>query len=233
MIKVIVLDLDDTLLDTSGLLIPGACLKIYNHLKSMGFSNSFESFETSRKSFVKQSSHKEFFKKFVAENTQALRLNSNTADELLKQITNYFYDPEIPENIHLLEGATENLNYFQKKYKLALVTSGIEKTQKLKVAKLNLNSFIPIENQFYISGEMLKTKKQAFQILIEKEKIKATELLSIGNRLSQEIRMCKELGGHTCYFQYGEHAEDTPKDQFEIPDFTVKTHHEIIATCRL
>lgn len=228
MIKAIAFDLDDTLLNTTEILIPFAIRRIYDLLCQKGFKESFEVFNQNRISFVGHSSHREFFKHTVASNPQLLT-EPGLADVLIQ----YFYQPEIPEKMPLIEGAKENLEILSSKYKLYVVTSGVEPTQKRKIKALGLECWIPVTNQFIVDGNGIKTKKQAFEMLLKKESISPSELLSFGNRLSQEIRMAKEIGAQTCYFQFGEHAHDIPKDDFEKADFTIQTQKEFITKCRL
>ena len=84
-----------------------------------------------------------------------------------------------------------------------------------------------------MDGMKKERKRQAFSEIIEALKINPSELLSIGNRLSQEIRDAKELGATTCYFKFGEHIGESPKSHLENPDFTIEKHSELIATCHL
>ena len=84
-----------------------------------------------------------------------------------------------------------------------------------------------------VADGALPTKKAAFEKILKDSKIHPHELLSIGNRLSQEIRMAKQLDCRTCYFQFGEHSEDKPRDHFETPDYTIFSHKELISVCQL
>lgn len=228
MIKAIAFDLDDTLLNTTHILIPNAIKRIYELINKYGFADSFEAFNSKRLHFVAHSSHKEFFKKIVSSNPQLLKING-LSDVLIQ----YFYQPEIPPDLPLIEGAKENLEYLSIKYPLYIVTSGNLATQKQKIAALKIQKWIPEENHYIIDGTQHVYKKQAFEAIIAKEKITPPSLLSFGNRLSQEIRMAKELGCTTCYFKFGEHANDTPIDNYEVPDFSIQTQKELIPTCRL
>jgi putative hydrolase of the HAD superfamily len=229
MIKAVAIDLDDTLLDTTDILIPKAIERIYKLLQQKGYQQSLEEFNQQRILFVAHSSHKEFFKHLVASNPQ-LGPDSKSLSDVLIQ---YFYQPEIPASLPLIAGAFENLEYLSKKYHLYVVTSGVLETQKEKIKALNLTRWIPVANHLIVDGKNILSKKQAFEIILATEQIPAQQLLSFGNRLSQEIRYAKMLGCQTCYFQFGEHADDIPQDEFEKADFTIQKHQDLINTCRL
>lgn len=232
MIKAIAFDVDDTLLNTSEILIPFAIQKIYQVLLANGLKVTFEEFNRQRLSFVAQSSHREFFKHFIDGYpfTSEITVSRN---DLAATLIQHFYEPEIPLNANLIEGSSENLNRLKSKYKIYVVTSGVEKTQVQKIEALKLIQWIPKENHLIIDGNKYKTKKQAFQMILKKENLLPAELLSVGNRLSQEIRMAKELGAKTCYFKFGEHANDIPKDHFEQADYIITHHKDFIPTCQL
>ena len=86
---------------------------------------------------------------------------------------------------------------------------------------------------YIIPSDQLTDKKAAFLDIIKTENIKPAEFLSIGNRLSNEIRFAKEVGGQTCYLEYGEHAHEQPQNDFEKPDFKIYSLKELLAKCPL
>ncbi len=226
--KAIAFDLDDTLIDTTNELIPFACRKIHTYLTSEGYGGTYEDFDVSRKEYVKTKSHKEFFKSFAPSLT-----NEKNKDTLLPTLNRYFYEPEIPPGLVLMPGAEENLELLAPKYKLYVVTAGVVTAQERKLLQLKITRFVKQENILVAAEGAFETKKAAFEKIVSDLKIRPEELLSVGNRLSQEIRMAKQIRARTCYFQYGEHAEDTPQDHYEIPDYTIHSHKELIPACQL
>ncbi|GIL17612.1 MAG: hypothetical protein BroJett040_13630 [Oligoflexia bacterium] len=169
MIKAIVFDLDDTLLDTSGLLIPIA--------------------ETP-----------EFF----------LR---------------------IQRPLPLMPGALENLHYLKPKYHLILMTQGKIPVQKQKIVSLGIE--VLFHQIVYVDIEANENKQMAFENLIQSGHLTKGKFLSVGNRLSTDIREAKRSGGFTCWFKYGEHQDEKPRFPEDFPDYTVLSHQEIISTCHL
>jgi putative hydrolase of the HAD superfamily len=228
--KAIAFDLDDTLIDTTNELIPFACQKIHTYLVSQGFPHSFEQFDVLRKDFVKTKSHKEFFRNVV---TLFPADKPPQHPDLISKLNRLFYEPEIPASLILMPGAEENLKLLGSKYQIFVVTAGVVSAQERKLAQLKIERYVKKENILVVADGAYPTKKAAFEKILMDTGIQPPELLSIGNRLSQEIRMAKQLGCRTCYFQHGEHAEDVPQDHFEIPDYTIHSHKELVSVCQL
>jgi putative hydrolase of the HAD superfamily len=225
MIKAIALDLDDTLIDTSRLLVPLASLAAFNAMKKWGLETDFESFERERKLGALSMSHQKIFK-MIAE-----KFCESPSDSMAQAGIDQFYNPPIPHVLDLLPGALENLNLLFNKYPLFLVTSGSIPTQLRKVKATGTEKYY--QKIFALDGFKKERKKKAFESILKSLSLQPEELIAIGNRLSQEIHDAKELGCLTCYFKYGEHVGENARNSFEIPDFTVNNHQELIATCRL
>ncbi|HPI40064.1 MAG TPA: M14 family zinc carboxypeptidase [Pseudobdellovibrionaceae bacterium] len=227
-IKAIAIDLDDTLLDTTNLIVPGAaqkaCEVLLSNLTSDNKDPRLAEALKMRSQLANGNSHKDIFRK-IAKHFNILDTS------LIEKAIHHFYCPEIPENLPLIEGAEKNLKALKEKYDLYIVTSGDLKTQRKKIQSLGIES--------YFKGLMIcdslkgETKKLTFEKIIEENKIKPWQMLSIGNRLSSEIREAKRCGAHTCHFIYGEHATETPILPEDRPDFTISSHSDLISTCKL
>jgi putative hydrolase of the HAD superfamily len=225
MIKAIAFDLDDTLIDTSGILVPLASKFAYEAMRSRGLQANFEIFEEERRFGALFMSHQLIFQK-IAE-----KYAEHSILEIAAAGVQAFYNPIIPEKLPLLPGALENLDSLQAKYPLFLVTSGSVPTQNRKVRSANVNHYF--KKIYTLDGFKKERKQSAFTDILSSLNLQPEELLSIGNRLSQEIHDAKELGCKTCYFRYGEHVGEAARNQFEIPDFSVENHQELISTCQL
>ncbi|MES3039468.1 MAG: HAD family hydrolase [Bdellovibrionota bacterium] len=227
MFKVIAFDLDDTLIDTSGTLIPNALKTVHKVLQSKGYKLGFEEFNQRRLSMTHSHSHKEIFDVLVKE----LNLNPSEQKETLDKCVSAFYEPAVPATLPLLEGADDLLPLLKEKYKLYLVSSGSVAGQTSKIKAAGVEHFF--EEVLIVPTPDHTGKKEAFSWILANEKIGAYELLSVGNRLSNEIRCAKELGAATCYLQYGEHAHETPQNKMEEPDFHIFSLKEITDKCQL
>lgn len=225
MIKAIAFDLDDTLIDTTHLLVPAASRAAYEAMRAQGLNCDFESFENERRVGALSMKHEKIFQLI------ARKYNGENSSKLGAVGSHEFYNPPVPETLPLLDGALENLQKLSQNYTLFLVTSGHVQTQSKKVKATRTEDFF--QKVYTINGAAQQRKSLAFHDILSGLRIAPTELLSIGNRLSQEIHDAKEIGAKTCYFRFGEHVGEQPRNAFEIPDYTVESHWELIQTCHL
>ena len=229
-IKAIAFDLDDTLIDTSGLLVPQASKKSCKEMLAHGLQCDLESCLSDRARMAPTHSHKEIFK--IIANTYSPKEFSEEKRQTIAQVgIEHFYNPEIPTQIPLMNGASEVLQELSSRYALYVVTSGSPETQKKKLwATGAQNAF---KRHYFVDGFKGEIKQKAFEDILHREKIQPHELLSIGNRLSQEIRQAKKIGAMTCYFEYGEHVGEPRLSPHDHPDYTIHTFSEFIPTCKL
>lgn len=225
MIKAVAFDLDDTLLDTSGLLVPSAAEKACLAMMALGTSCTLEECTRLRKELSRIFSHPEIFGIILDTYEGAERALA------LQSAIREFYSPEVPASLPLIEGGLPILEQLQKKYPLYLVTMGMREAQLRKVAALGIEKYF---RKIYILDTFRGERKlRAFQEIIDKEQIQPHELLSVGNRLSAEIRDGKIAGATTCYFPYGEHVGETPEVPEDQPDFTIHQLSDLVKTCQL
>lgn len=225
MIKAIALDLDDTLLDTTGLLVTKASREAFQHLIDFGLKLSLEECEKFRIDLIKQMTHRDVFEKLSIDYG-----DSNTQQQLQKSI-DLFYNPKLPSVLPLLAGARENINYLKNRYKLFLVTAGNLQAQMNKAKALGIeNDFIKI---FVINSVIKEKKKNAFMEIIQTHQLKNHELLCVGNSLSSEINDAIEIQAKSCYFEFGEERGESSRHLLKHVDFHIKSHAELIGTCQL
>ncbi len=225
MIKAIAFDLDDTLLDTTGLLVPKASAEAFAILIKAGLQLTQVECEKYRLEMIKETSHKEVFEKLSQQFGSAeTRL---AATEAIK----VFYEPTLPDRLPLLPGARENIDYLKKKYKLFLVTAGADQAQKRKAAALGISSDF---DQIYVVNSLDKKRKKAvFEDIIQKNQLKPENLLCIGNSLSSEIHDALLIGAKACYFEFGEDRGHDVGDPRYKPHYHIRQHSELLKTCPL
>lgn len=224
MVKAIAIDLDDTLLDTSGILAPQATRDAFNCLIENGLKLSLEECEVMRIELIKSMSHRDVFDKLAREyGTEQTRASS-------KQVIDLFYSPILPLTLPLLEGARKNLDYLKSKYALYLVTAGTEISQLRKAKALGIDR--DFKKIFVVNSLIKKRKKDAFLEILALEKIRANELLCIGNSISSEISDALAINALACYFVFGEDRGDK-NDLPREPHFVVHNHSELLKTCQL
>lgn len=224
-IRSIAFDLDDTLLDTTGLLVPQASQDAFQILIDAGLSLDLKTCEEHRLNLIRTISHKDVFKKLAHEYGTAA---TQAAVELANKA---FYHPRLPDKLNLLPGALENLNLLQKKYNLYLVTAGFQDAQAAKIKNLGIADYF--KKVFVVNSLNSEKKFNAFKMILEGDSIKPDELLCIGNSLSSEIKDARQIGAWACYFEFGEDRGSVPKEPEFQPHFHIKTHQELIAACQL
>lgn len=226
MIKAIAFDLDDTLLDTSGLLVPQASEESFRILIEAGLRLNLEQCESKRIELIKKISHKDVFEKLADE------FGDQNTKKVVAHAVQVFYEPKIPAKLPLLPGAQKNLDYLKNKYKLYLVTAGFEQAQINKAKALHV--FDLFEKMFVVNSLIKQRKKNIFLEIIEKNNIKPSELLCIGNSLSSEIHDALQIGAIACYFEFGENRGSLEDKLSSLkPHFHITSHDELISECQL
>lgn len=224
-IRSIAFDLDDTLLDTTGLLVPQASQEAFQILIDAGLTLDLKTCEQHRLSLIRTISHKDVFKKLAHEYGTA------ATQAAVEQANKAFYHPRIPANMDLLPGALENLKTLVKKYNLYLVTAGFQDAQTSKIQSLGIAPYF--KKIFVVNSLNSEKKYSAFKMILDQDNLKPSELLCIGNSLSSEIKDARQLGAWACYFEFGEERTAYPDDPQWQPHFRIKTHKELITACRL
>jgi len=224
-IRAIAFDLDDTLMDTTGILVPQAARRAFQILIDAGLKLTLDQCEQKRTEMIKKLSHKEVFEKLAAEFGEKATL------EALVKANSAFYEPELPEHLPLLPGALENLKYLSPKYSLYVVTAGFDKAQQEKVQALGIQSYF--KKVFVVNSLNKEKKRQSFETILQLENCLPEELFCIGNSLSSEITDALALGCVACYFEFGEDRGHEEKLKSLKPHFHIKKHSELISTCRL
>ncbi|WP_413943432.1 HAD hydrolase-like protein [Bdellovibrio sp. HCB-162] len=223
--KSIAFDLDDTLLDTSGLLVPMASRRACEAMIAAGLQCSLDECLQMRHELAANLSHTEIFTQIAA------RYGTNQEGKAIHDALQEFYNPFVPAHLPMLPYSLENLENLKSRYNLFLVTMGSYESQVKKIKALGIESHF--KKIYILNGFVGEKKNSAFLDILRLERHQPHELLSIGNRLSSEIRDGKRAGADTCYFAYGEHVGETPQFPEDHPDFTITHHKDLIPTCGL
>ncbi|MBC7466534.1 MAG: HAD hydrolase-like protein [Bdellovibrio sp.] len=225
MIKAIAFDLDDTLLDTTGILVPKASAHAFQILINNGLRLTLAECQERRLQMIQTMSHKEVFRILADEFG-----NQQTVAAVPAAIA-AFYEPQLPDTLPLLPGAIENIKELKDKYKLYIVTAGTESAQRSKAKSLGIEPYF--EHIYVVNSLDKKRKEDAFLDIIKKNNLKNHELLCVGNSLSSEIFDAVKIGAIACYFEFGEERSVFPTDPKDQPHFRVRHHGELIAACKL
>lgn len=190
----IIFDLDDTLIDTSGSIIP---IKLKDALTRMieeglavpSFPEALELLERLNQT-AESSRHalSEFLNICDADN-QFLEIG-------LKEIYHNI-SPEIA--ISTLPFAPELLAELKENHQLALVTIGFEGQQLAKMKKAGIDS--SIFSRIVVTEE--RNKKPHYQAIISELGFNPHEVIVCGDRVSNDLAPAKELGFTTVHLRWG------------------------------
>lgn len=211
-----IFDLDDTLLDTTGELIPMVAhrvceflvdKKIYSSLKEVN-----EAWLDKKKQFAGQALVQHLIEEKIRPGVQSA--------QWIQEAYQIFRTPHIPNKLSLLPGAQEILIQANQYLPLFLVTQGDIPTQMKKVKTLGISDFF--RHIYYVDPLMGENKSQAFQSILQQFHFTPEQVLSIGNRLDNEIELSNKLGMQTCYLPYGEHCMEVAQSKDQEPDYIIQ-----------
>lgn len=225
MFKAIAFDLDDTLMDTSGILVPWASTDAFNILIQAGLKLNLHDCEIKRLEIIKTFSHREVFLHL------AQHFGSSHTVDAVPDAIKAFYEPQLPAHLPLLPGALKNIQFLKEKYPLFLVTAGVDHVQRQKARALGIAQDF---EKIYVTNSLLKEKKaKTFLEIIKNKNIHSAELLCIGNSLQSEIVDALKIGATACYFEFGEDRGYVSQLDSEKPHFHIRHHDELILACKL
>ncbi len=215
-----IFDLDDTLLDTSGVLIPASTHRVFEFLVQQKAAKSVEDCLTLWSHWRHKSSGERLFRHVIT------LLEGEEARQMSNRAYQIFRTPSLPNTLTLRSGGIEILTEASKRFPIFLVTQGDIATQ---IRKVELLEIIPFFRYIYyvdpLSGE---SKTQAFADIIRQNQLVPNRVLSIGNRLDNEIALSKHLGFKTCYIRYGEHSHEQPNVPEQVPDYEITELTELL-----
>lgn len=229
MIEVVIFDLDDTLIDTTHLVLPLAVKRAFQALIQAGAKATHQELENERMMLRKQFSHNEIFPLLAQKYFANTTISKSIIQLAVQKATQCFYEPELYAPFPLIEGAQDNLDKIYRKKIMYLVTAGIPHAQRKKIQACQIEKYF--HECFYVESMKGLEKSVALKEIMRRHSFRPSVFLSIGNRLSSEIRESKKLGMQTCYFQFGEHQDETPAGPDEIPDYTIHHHKELLTQC--
>jgi putative hydrolase of the HAD superfamily len=229
---VIAFDLDDTLLDTTRLLMGPASKEACEAMIKAGLNTDLDTCLKVRRSFLLHNPSGDvytylahYFGSAPDEADSVSKVGIATAGHRA------FYSRQVEPHISLTEYSLQLLEELKFNYKLFLITAGDVPTQTQKVQFLKITSYF--EKIFYINSyDKSETKLDAFKE-ISNSGIKPERHLSVGNRIDTDLTPAKAVGWKTCWVKYGEYAQLMPKSPIEQPDFTIQKIEELKQTCQL
>ena len=214
--KLIIFDLDDTLVDTAGSIGP---LKLFDALQVMveaglKISSLNEAYKLLKKIDSTSPSGKETIKLFLAE--------IKAKDDFLTiGVKEYYENIRQDFTMSALEDATEILIQLKAQYHLALVSIGIESQQFLKMKKANLDP--RLFDRIFIVQE--NSKKQWYEQLQREFSCLPEEVLVCGDRFTSDLQPAQELGFKTVHMRWGRGLK---QPIVEKVDYTIEKLKELL-----
>lgn len=187
----IIFDLDDTLIDTSGSVTPfkmRECLKLFQK-EGLSISN----FEAAYQELITINSRSERSRDALCEFLKGdLALLKKAMQEMTTPLPDSFLIPTTPN-------AKEILNILSKKHTLALVTGGDPPFQMEKLKKAG------IDQAFFskIAIPEDSVKKPFYERLLKEFSLAPKEVLVCGDRISMDLLPAYELGIRTVHMRWG------------------------------
>lgn len=212
----IIFDLDDTLIDSSGSIIPvklKAALQamVKAGLKVPSFDNAFK---TMLDINATAPNGKETLRLFL----DSIRADARFLEMGVKE---YYGATETNFIVAPLPHALELLKELQGEHDLVLVSSGEEQQQKLKLKKANLD---PALFQKIIICEGYHKKKH-YKSLLQEFNRKPGEALVCGDKFETDLLPAKELKMRTVQMLWGRHSGVPGRDAG--PDYSIRNLSEL------
>lgn len=120
------------------------------------------------------------------------------------------------------------LSKLKKKYKLAIVSDAPRMRAWLRLVTMGIDPFFDV---VITAADVRKTKEKGvpFKAALRILKIKPSEALMIGDRLSRDIIPARELGIKTCYARYGvTYEKKQPKKGKSGADFEINNIKDLL-----
>ncbi|WP_456368154.1 TIGR02253 family HAD-type hydrolase [Thermococcus sp.] len=220
MIKAVIFDLDDTIVDTTRL----AEMARRNAIENMIRYGLPVDFDTAYKELVELIN--EYGSNFGKHFDYLLRRLDVQPDPKLIAAGIIAYHNTKLAYLRSVRGARRVLLELKRDgYKLAIVTDGDPIKQWEKILRLGLDEYF---DQVFIS-DYLGVKKPHPKIYLKALKkldVKPEEAVMVGDRLYSDIFGAKSVGMNTIWFRYGKYS-NRELDYLDYADFVVNTLEEI------
>ncbi len=114
--------------------------------------------------------------------------------------------------------------------KLFLVTSGVYARQERKIELLGLKKFF--DRVIINDDDRGISEEECYLVLMKEAGLKPEKMLSVGDRMDSEIKICNSLGMTTVQMIHGRFKDLVPSTELEKPDFKILAISELTTVLR-
>ncbi len=209
-IRALIFDLDDTLMDTFGQLVPEAHRQACLSMQRAGLNVSLERLMQKRNALLK-----------AYPRAEVNRLLANAFDcyeeAVVQAGMDAYFNPRF-DRLEPFPGVREMLVQLQQNYALFLLTSGIPEAQQRKISALQFEPYF--RELLYAPLHEERAKYRAIEALVQRYDYAFCETVVIGDRINNEIVAGNQLGCYTIWIQQGECLGILPETPEEEPHFS-------------
>jgi len=190
----IIFDLDDTLIDTSGSILPGVLKNALKAMQGAGFP--IKNFKSAYDELLHLNAFHISSKEAVREFLEINQAPSSCFEIGMREI---YGSPQFNDPIQPMEDAAQVLQELSTDHQLLLVTKGKETIQRKKMKRAGISTRFFTRLYFCVDGD----KKKAYQKIARETGISPSNALVCGDRIALDLAPAKMLGYHTVQIKWG------------------------------
>lgn len=223
-ISAVIFDLDDTLFDCTGLLVEASRRRAAKAMVEAGLPCTEEYAYQLQKTLTER--YGPYYHVF---DEIAKKYNM---DHSLAERAFHAYNTGEVANIKPFPDVIPTLKQLKSDgYKLFLVTTGVHERQKKKIELLGLGPYF--DNIVINDQEVGLLLEEAFRDLLESYDLSPNEVVVVGDRIGDELRVAKDLGMFSVQMLHGRFKVETAVEASRRPDYKIKQIFQLPAILRL
>jgi uncharacterized cofD-like protein len=225
--KAIIFDLDDTLYDCTGSLLEASRKRAAKAMVSAGLPGTEEEAYLMQKELSEK--HGPYYPVF-----NEISNKFNKDNEFVNTVLKAYNSNEVTD-IKLFPDVIPTLKKLaQEQYKLFLLTTGIHERQYKKIELLNLK---PYFDEIIINDqEVGLLMEDCFEAIVRKHSLNSQNVVVVGDRLREELRIAKSMGMVTVQMLHGRFKVESTysrSDRSNKPDYKIKRFFQLPTLLKL
>jgi len=223
-VRAVIFDLDDTLFDCTGSLVDASRARAARALVEGGLPMSVEeACQLQRKLAELHGPH------FLVFDEIGRRYG---LDQSVLSAAYRAYNSEEVGEIEPYPDAVDTIRTLRRQgIKCLLLSVGYHRRQQAKLAKLGLDG--EFDEVLINDLERGAAMNECMRYLLKKHDLRPEEVLVVGDRASEEIRVGNELGLRTAQILRGRFGMAAPRDEFEVPHYRIACLFQVPTILRL